>query len=74
VTVSAARRLQPFQWADRADAWVVEDDYDSEFRYSSRPLNCLHGVTCDKWLRARGESHKHVAQVDTSTRYLPRST
>ena len=44
VTMSAARRLQLLRWADRADAWIVEDDYDSEFRYSSRPLNCLQGL------------------------------
>ena len=42
--MSAARRLQLLRWADRADAWIVEDDYDSEFRYASRPLNCLQGL------------------------------
>jgi GntR family transcriptional regulator/MocR family aminotransferase len=31
-------------WARRADAWVVEDDYDSEFRYAGRPLPCLQGL------------------------------
>ena len=44
VTISAARRLQLLRWADAADAWIVEDDYDSEFRYASRPLNCLQGL------------------------------
>ena len=44
VTMSAARRLQLLRWADRADAWILEDDYDSEFRYASRPLNCLQGL------------------------------
>ena len=44
VTMSAARRLQLLRWADRTDAWIVEDDYDSEFRYASRPLNCLQGL------------------------------
>ncbi len=44
VTMSAARRLQLLRWADRANAWIVEDDYDSEFRYASRPLNCLQGL------------------------------
>jgi len=44
VTMSAARRLQLLRWADRVDTWIVEDDYDSEFRYSSRPLNCLQGL------------------------------
>ena len=44
VTMSAARRLQLLRWADQADAWIVEDDYDSEFRYASRPLGCLQGL------------------------------
>jgi GntR family transcriptional regulator/MocR family aminotransferase len=44
ITMSAARRLQLLRWADAADAWIVEDDYDSEFRYASRPLNCLQGL------------------------------
>ncbi len=43
-TMSAARRLQLLYWAEGADAWIVEDDYDSEFRYASRPLNCLQGL------------------------------
>lgn len=44
VTMSAARRFELLRWAARADAWVVEDDYDSEFRYVSRPLACLQGL------------------------------
>ncbi|HYK82145.1 MAG TPA: PLP-dependent aminotransferase family protein [Gemmatimonadales bacterium] len=44
LTMSAARRLELLQWAARANAWVVEDDYDSEFRYVSRPLACLQGL------------------------------
>lgn len=43
-TMSAARRLELLQWAGRAGAWLVEDDYDSEFRYASRPLACLQGM------------------------------
>ena len=44
VTMSAARRMELLRWADDIDAWIVEDDYDSEFRYASRPLNCLQGL------------------------------
>jgi GntR family transcriptional regulator / MocR family aminotransferase len=44
VTMSAARRFQLLRWADAVDAWIVEDDYDSEFRYASRPLSCLQGL------------------------------
>jgi GntR family transcriptional regulator/MocR family aminotransferase len=43
-TMSASRRLALLAWAARAGAWVVEDDYDSEFRYASRPLPALQGL------------------------------
>jgi GntR family transcriptional regulator / MocR family aminotransferase len=44
VTMSASRRLDLLRWAAEAGAWVVEDDYDSEFRYDTRPLACLQGM------------------------------
>jgi GntR family transcriptional regulator/MocR family aminotransferase len=44
VTMSVARRLALLAWAGRADAWVLEDDYDSEFRYTGRPLASLQGL------------------------------
>ncbi len=39
--LSAARRLALLDWADRQGAWIIEDDYDSEYRYSGRPLDAL---------------------------------
>ena len=44
VTMSAARRLQLLEWAHRAGAWIVEDDYDSEYRYESMPVASLQGL------------------------------
>ncbi|SDD09207.1 MocR-like pyridoxine biosynthesis transcription factor PdxR [Belnapia rosea] len=44
VVLSMARRLELLAWARRAGAWVLEDDYDSEFRYAGRPLASLQGV------------------------------
>jgi GntR family transcriptional regulator / MocR family aminotransferase len=35
------RRLEFQQWASTAEAWLIEDDYDSEFRYSGRPIPAL---------------------------------
>ncbi|HET7463460.1 MAG TPA: PLP-dependent aminotransferase family protein [Longimicrobium sp.] len=37
-------RIALLEWADRNDAWIVEDDYDSEFRYTGRPLPSLQGL------------------------------
>ena len=47
VPMSLARRLALLRWAGAAGAWVVEDDYDSEFRYGARPIPCLHGLDAD---------------------------
>ena len=47
VPMSLARRLALLRWASSARAWVVEDDYDAEFRYGARPIPCLHGLDVD---------------------------
>jgi GntR family transcriptional regulator / MocR family aminotransferase len=44
VTMSLSRRLALLEWAERAQAYVLEDDYDSEFRYVGRPLASLQGL------------------------------
>lgn len=41
VTMSARRRLELIEWARRHDVWIVEDDYDSEYRYDGAPLPAL---------------------------------
>ena len=46
-TMSASRRLELLRWAAQAGAWILEDDYDSEFRYSTRPLASLQGMDQD---------------------------
>ena len=43
-TMSLARRLQLLEWARRAGAMIFEDDYDSEYRYSGRPIPALQGL------------------------------
>jgi GntR family transcriptional regulator/MocR family aminotransferase len=44
VTMSLARRLAILDWAKRANAYIIEDDYDSEFRFATRPLATLQGL------------------------------
>ena len=44
VSMSAARRLALLDWAARRSAWLIEDDFDSEYRYVSRPLGALQGI------------------------------
>jgi GntR family transcriptional regulator/MocR family aminotransferase len=38
VVMSLARRLELLAWAERNQGWIVEDDYDGEYRYSGAPL------------------------------------
>ncbi|WP_328615683.1 PLP-dependent aminotransferase family protein [Amycolatopsis sp. NBC_00355] len=45
--MSLSRRTALLAWAERADAVVVEDDYDSEFRFSDRPLEPLQSLDRD---------------------------
>ena len=42
--MSAARRLQLLAWARDSGAWIIEDDYDSEYRFGARPLPALQGL------------------------------
>jgi len=44
VTMSASRRFQLLEWAERSGAWIIEDDYDSEYRFDSMPVGCLQGL------------------------------
>jgi len=44
VTMSASRRFALLEWAAQQKAWILEDDYDSEFRYISRPVASLQGM------------------------------
>jgi len=44
VTMSLRRRLSLLEWARRSRALIFEDDYDSEYRYSGRPIPALQGL------------------------------
>jgi GntR family transcriptional regulator / MocR family aminotransferase len=44
VTMSASRRLQLLDWAHKSGSWIIEDDYDSEYRYDSMPISSLQGL------------------------------
>ncbi|GAU07257.1 aspartate aminotransferase [Burkholderia stabilis] len=58
-TLSLARRIALLDWAEKASGWIVEDDYDSEFRYLGRPLPALksldrrdHVIYCSTFSKA----------------------
>jgi GntR family transcriptional regulator / MocR family aminotransferase len=60
VTMSASRRLQLLDWAQRSGAWILEDDYDSEYRYESMPIASLQGL----------DSHARVIYIGTFSKVL----
>lgn len=43
--LSLPRRLELLAWAEKTGAMIIEDDYDSEFRYGGRPIPSLQGLT-----------------------------
>jgi GntR family transcriptional regulator/MocR family aminotransferase len=44
----AERRAQLVAWATRHDAFVIEDDYDAEYRYDREPIGCIQGLAPDR--------------------------
>ena len=47
VSLSLPRRLALLEWAARRDAWILEDDYDGEYRFQGRPLPALKSLDGD---------------------------
>jgi GntR family transcriptional regulator/MocR family aminotransferase len=60
VTMSASRRLQLLDWAHSSGAWIIEDDYDSEYRYGSMPIASLQGL----------DSNSRVIYIGTFSKVL----
>ena len=48
VVLAAQRRHALVEWASRKDAFIIEDDYDSEFRYDREPVGVLQGLAPDR--------------------------
>jgi GntR family transcriptional regulator / MocR family aminotransferase len=48
VVLAAVRRHELVEWASRCDGYIVEDDYDSEFRYDREPVGVLQGIAPDR--------------------------
>jgi GntR family transcriptional regulator/MocR family aminotransferase len=47
MTMSATRRMLLLNWAVRSGSWIIEDDYDSEYRFGSHPIASLQGLDTD---------------------------
>ncbi len=60
VTLSPQRRMQLVAWAQQDDRFVIEDDYDGEFRYDRQPVGALQGLDRDRVVYA-GTTSKTLA-------------
>ena len=47
MVMSAGRRMRLLNWAATSGAWIIEDDYDSEYRFGSYPIGSLQGMDAD---------------------------
>ncbi|WP_273727535.1 PLP-dependent aminotransferase family protein [Brucella gallinifaecis] len=59
-TLTLDRRLALIEWAVRHQAWIVEDDYDSEFHYAGKPTACVQGL----------DPHDRTIYIGTFTKSL----
>ena len=44
ITMPASRRSRLLRWAAEGEHWIIEDDYDSEFRWGGRPISSMQGM------------------------------
>lgn len=59
--LSLDRRMYLLDWARKNKSWIIEDDYDSEFRYKGHPLTALQGLTHDARVLYLGTFSKVLA-------------
>ena len=59
-TLALDRRLALIEWARRHQAWIIEDDYDSEFHYAGKPMACVQGL----------DRHDRTIYIGTFTKSL----
>jgi len=59
-TLALDRRLALIEWAARYQAWIIEDDYDSEFHYAGKPTACVQGL----------DPHDRTIYIGTFTKSL----
>jgi GntR family transcriptional regulator/MocR family aminotransferase len=59
-TLALDRRLALIEWAVRHQAWIIEDDYDSEFHYAGKPTACVQGL----------DPHERTIYIGTFTKSL----
>ena len=63
VVLSPQRRHALIEWAHDVDGYVIEDDYDAEYRYDRRPVGAMQGIAPERVIYAR----HHLQDAGTGT-------
>ena len=71
VVLGPERRHALVEWARRVDGWVLEDDYDAEFRYDRRPVGSLQGLAPDRVVALGSVSKTLVPALRIGLAVLP---
>ena len=68
-----SRRLELLNWAAAADGWIIEDDYDSEFRFDAHPMPAMLSLNPDKVIYMNSFSKSLAPSIRISYMVLPTS-
>ncbi len=71
VALAPARRAALVEWARRNDAWIIEDDYDGEFRYDAKPVGAMQGLAPDRVIYGGTASKSLAAGVHLAWMVVP---
>lgn len=72
-TMSPERRAELIDWARSCDGWIIEDDYDGEFRYDRQPIGALQGIDPDRVIYAGTASKSLAAGLRIGWLVVPRA-
>ena len=67
------RRLELLRWAESTGGWIIEDDYDSEFRFDARPLSAMYAMDPERVIYMNSFSKSLAPSIRISYLILPKS-
>ena len=67
------RRLELLRWAEATEGWIIEDDFDSEFRFDARPLSAMYTMDPERVIYMNSFSKSLAPSIRISYLILPKS-
>ncbi len=71
IVTDPQRRQELLRWARETDSWIIEDDYDSEFRFDARPMAALQTLAGDRVIYMNSFSKSLAPSIRISYMVLP---